>query len=188
LAAGKEFIAEDPVHVVVASESPAIYDHHGRMIEPKRRRLFAKFQRGQAPVYAQKVALSTFGFRKIHEGISRERWFGYYDSKAAQKQNDWTPDEHDRIVARLTELGYLEVQPEKAAAPWPAYDKLTVQGQRTVDKVAEKIVAKITEDGYDPAEVLAYEQQNANRDAVVAAVAALLPSVEDGEPEPLVAA
>ena len=178
MAAGKEFIAEDPVHVVIASEAPAIYDHRGRMVEPKRRKLFAKFQRGVAPSYAQKVALATFGFRKIHEGIARERWFGYYNSRDAQRQHDWTEEEHELIVQRLTELGYLTVEPEKLSAPWPNYDNL---------RSAEKIAAKVQEDGYDPALVLEYENQNKARPDVVAALEALLPA-QDEEPEPLVAA
>lgn len=185
MAAGKEFIAEDPVHVVVASEQPAIYDGRGNMVQPKRRRVYAKFVRGAAPVYAQQVALESFSFRKIHQGIARERWFGYYNSKDAQRQFDWTEEEHDLIVRRLTEQGYLEVQPKKVAPPWPAYDKLVTHGQRKIEHVVEKIVAKVTEDGYDPAAVVAYEQQNLNRAEVLAALAAL---TAEEEPEPLIAA
>lgn len=184
MAAGKEFISEDPTRVVVASEQAAIYDGKGHMVQPKRRRLYAQFQRGIAPPYAQQVALATFGFRKIHQGIERERWFGYYNSKDAQQINSWTEDEHDQIVQRLTDLGYLEVKPVKAKAPWPAYDKLVKQGQRTDAHVAAKIAEKVAEDGYDPAEVAAYERQNLNRPEVLA----VLEVAKDEEPEPLLAA
>lgn len=187
-----EFIAEDPVHVVVSSEQPAIYDTKGRMVQPKTRKLFAKFQRGIAPQYAIDVALATFGFRKIHQvsiggpEFPREKWFGYYSSRDAQQQNGWTDEEHDLIVARLRELGYIEVEPVKATPPWPAYDKLTAQGRRTVEMVAEKIVATVQDLELDAATVAAYERQNLNRPEVLAA---LEQSVEtEDEPDALVAA
>ncbi len=184
MAAGKEFIAEDPVHVVVASEQPAIYDGRGNMVQPKRRRVFAKFLRGEAPIHAQKVALETFSFRKIIQNFPRERWFGYFNSKDAQLQQGWTDEEHDLIVARLVEQGYLEVKPVKIAPPWPAYDKLVKQGQRTDAHVAAKIAEKVAEDGYDPAAVAEYERQNLNRPEVLA----VLDVSKDEEPEPLLAA
>lgn len=184
LASGKEFIAEDPVHVVVASEQQAIYDTSGRLIQPKRRKLFAKFQRGVASPAAIELALNTFSFNKIHQGIARERWFGYYNSREAQLQNNWSDDEHDLIVGRLVEQGYLEVVPVKALPPWPAYDKLVKQGQRSNEHVAQKIAEKVLEDGYDPALVAAYERQNLNRPEVLA----VLEVVKDEEPEPLLAA
>jgi len=68
-------------------------------------------------------------------------------------------------------------------APWPAYDSLVAQGRRTIDMVAEKIAATVTENGYDPAQVIAYEQANANRPLVVAALEQLTtPKVEEPEP------
>jgi len=180
-----EFIAEDPVHVVVASATEAIYDVRGRQIQPKTRRLYAKFERGRASEEAQRLALATFEFRKIHEGIDRERWFGSYNSELARIQNDWTKEEHDLIVARLREQGYLEVVPVTLTAPWPAYDKITVQGRRTIELVAQKIAETVAENGYDPAEVAAYERQNLNRPEVLAALTVPVP---EEDPEPLVAA
>lgn len=185
-----EFIAEDPVHVAVASEQPAIYDVKGRMVQPKTRRLFARFQRGAAPQYAIEVALATLDFRKIHQTVGggefpRERWFGYYDSRQAQQQNGWTEDEHDRIVGRLRELGYLEVEPKKATPPWPAYDKLVAHGRRTTEMVVQKILERVSEDGYDPAEVAAYEAQNLARPEVLAALTLEVPEEES---DPLIAA
>jgi hypothetical protein len=60
-----QFIAEDPVHVVVRNESPALIDAKtGRTVRLAQRRLFAKFQRGTAPEWAQKIALETFEFRR----------------------------------------------------------------------------------------------------------------------------
>lgn len=186
-----EFIAEDPVHVVVSSEQPPIYDVKGRMVQPKTRKVWAKFQRGIAPQYAIDVALKSFGFRKIHQvsigggEFPRERWFGYYNSREAQREHGWTDDEHEMIVERLRSAGYLEVEPVKMAPPWPSYDKLVAQGRRTPEMVVEKILAKIEEDGYDPAVVAAYERQSLNRPEVVAALES--PVVEDEEADTLVA-
>ena len=182
-----EFIAEDPVHVAVASEQQAIYDNKGRQVEPKQRRVFAKFVRGVAPEYAQKVALEAFSFRKIHEGIEKARWFGYYNSRDAQQQFGWTEAEHDLIVAKLRERGYQEVQPVRAPAPWPAYDALKAHGQRKIEHVVEKILAAITDLGVDPQVVLEYEKQNLNRQEIVDAIT-VLTAGEESEAEPLIAA
>lgn len=61
-------------------------------------------------------------------------------------------------------------EPPVLRAPWPAYDKI---GQGA----AAKIPATVRDLGLDPSYVIAYEEQNKNRDGVIAALKALL--VED---------
>jgi hypothetical protein len=64
----------------------------------------------------------------------------------------------------------LAAEPVTLAPPWPAYDKLVVQGRRTIDLVVEKIAATVSENGYDPALVAEYERQNLNRREVLEAL------------------
>lgn len=117
------------------------------------------------------------------------RWrFSVGDTNEWAQEQEWTAKEKAEYEARLrSEAGehYIVVEEVKIPAPWPAYDKLVVHGQRKIEHVVEKIVAKVKEDEYDVDQVLAYERQNLNRDAVIAA----LSSLKEPEPEePLIAA
>jgi hypothetical protein len=81
---------------------------------------------------------------------------------------------------------YLRVDAPQMVAPWPAYPKLVAGGRgNTTASVVEKIVAKVREDEYDPAEVIAYERQNLNRPDVIAALEELVVAAVD---EPVVVA
>lgn len=104
-----------------------------------------------------------------------------YDTDVAAKVEQWDKPTQDFVEDYLLnhELhgkSFVMVEAQKAAAPWPAYDKLTVQGRRTIDLVVAKIVEKIEEDGYQPADVLAYERENLNRPEIIDAVEALEPA------------
>jgi hypothetical protein len=171
------WIAEDPVYVLVRNETEAIYDTQGRQISPKQRHVFAKFKRGGAPGWALRKGLETFEFRKMPErGVSKQQWLAYYDVKEDASQMGWTEEEQAAIVATLDGAGghaALRIAPDKLAAPWPKYDSLKVQGQRTIEKVAEKIAETVLELGLDPASVVAYEQENLGRSEVVNALTAL---------------
>ena len=177
-----QWIAEDPIHVVIRNEEPALYDTQGRLVKPAQRRVWAKFRRGTAPKWANEVAKDHFDFRKMPErGVSAEQWLAYYDVKEDALEQGWTEEEQEAIVQRLGVVAHAAVPVEapRMVAPWPAYDKLVAKGARTEEKVAEKVAEKIMEDGYDARAVLAYEQENLNRPLVVAAVEALLVPVEE---------
>lgn len=82
---------------------------------------------------------------------------------------------------------FIRVDQPAVAAPWPAYPKLVAgRGRGTSSEfIVEKIVEKVREDEYDPAEVIAFERQNLARPDVIAALEALV----EAEPvEPVVAA
>lgn len=186
-----QWIAEDPIHVVVRNEQDAIYDTHGRLVQPKQRRVYAKFERGTAPAWAVDLARQAdLQFRAMPErGVTVQQWLSYYDVKQDQLRNGWTDEEVEEIVRRVDEVAHAAIrcEPPRLKAPWPAYDKLVAQGQRTIDKVAAKIAEKVQEDGYSPHEVVAYERQNLNREQVIAALEALLEPVEEAT-ETIVAA
>lgn len=82
---------------------------------------------------------------------------------------------------------YVLVEQPKVEAPWPSYDNIVVHGQRKIEHVAAKIAEKVAEDGYDPAEVVAYERQNLNRPEVIEAVEALTASTPEPDDDLIVA-
>jgi uncharacterized protein YciI len=81
---------------------------------------------------------------------------------------------------------YWLYEQRAAAAPWPAYDKLVVQGRRTVENVAEKIALMTLDMGLDPEDVLAYEREHLNRPQVVETLEGL--SSTEAEEEELITA
>lgn len=186
-----QWISEDPIHVVVRNEEPALHDTQGRLVKPAQRRVYAKFNRGTAPGWASEIGVKSFEFRRMPErGIAKEQWLAYYDVREDAQRMGWTEEEQEAIISRLEEVVHavLPVEPPRLSAPWPAYDKLVPQGKRTIDMVAAKIVEKVEEDGYNPVDVLEYEKQNLNRVEVVVALEALIAPVAEGETEVSVAA
>lgn len=179
-----QFIAEDPVHVVCRVASDPLYDTNGRMVKQGARGLHAKFTRGTAPEFAREIGLRTFTFKKMPEGgVDAEQWLAFYDSVEAAGQFNWNDEERKAIEAKLLQVdGVVAVERPRQPAPWPNYDAIVAaKGGLTSQQVVEKIVAKVTEDGYDPAVVIAYEHERERpRKTVIAALEALLP--EDAPP------
>lgn len=168
-----QFIAEDPIQVVIRNEVPPVVDPGGRgIIRAAQRRLSAKFTRGIAPDWARTVGLETFGFKKMPEGVTAGQWLAYYDSVEAQDAFGWNDEERKAIEAKLQTIAdVIVVEKPRLAPPWPAYDKIVgKQGVLTSAQVVEKIVGKVEEDGYDPAEVIAYERENRHRKSVISAL------------------
>jgi hypothetical protein len=113
----------------------------------------------------------------MYEGEDLTTRFSYYDTDEQAFFNKWSPEKKVEIEKNLNDQqnsDYFRCDKPKRPAPWPAYDKLVKQGQRTIALVAEKIAAKVTEDGYDPENVIAYETENLNRPEVVDALKKLL--------------
>jgi hypothetical protein len=159
------------------------------MVEKKRRRVFAKFERVVAPKWVRELdVVKTLRMDQRPSNVLRENWLAYYDLSGDAQRNGWNAEEQAAIVERLNRTeGAIPVERPKLSPPWPAYDKLTVHGRRTAAIVAEKIAETVKENGYDPAYVIAYETENANREEVIAAVAATV-DVEETEDEPLITA
>ena len=163
-----QYLAETPLHCVIRSEIPAIYNTKDQMISPKQRRVFAKFKRGQAPLWAQEIARTLgWAFRGMPEGVTVEQWVSFYDSKEAQEEQGWTDEEHAAIVEKLDQnVSVRRVEPPKVPAPWPTYDTFEGSSVELAERVAEL--------GLDPHAVIAYEQQNQNRTRVLTQLAKLL--------------
>ena len=99
-----------------------------------------------------------------------------------------TADLIDAFLDGREECGvdFIRVDQPAVVAPWPAYPKLVAGGRgNTSASVVEKIIEKVQEDGYDAAEVIAYELQNLARPDVIAALEALVPT---DAVEPVIAA
>lgn len=185
-----QFIDEDAVHVVVRSETPALYDPATRqMVAAKRRRVYAKFTRGTAPSYAIELAKQMFGFNKKPAEIAVERWCAFYDSKQAQYEFGWTDEEREAIEERLIRQGYVQAEKPKLPAPYRNYDahRKTV-GKRTIEHVIADITATFEAAGFDIDAAAAYEAENGNSPEVLAALAALKPAAEPEAEEQVIAA
>lgn len=80
---------------------------------------------------------------------------------------------------------FLMVEKPQLAAPWPNYDKVKGGGAgRTTAKVISEQVQEL---GLDPADVMAYERDNANREEVLAALSKLEKLLEPVEEELVIA-
>lgn len=107
----------------------------------------------------------------------------YFDSVVAQEQNGWTDEERELVEKQLilTSNRWPEavqvVQRAAAVAPWPTYDSMH----------HSKIVQFAVDLGLVE-QALVYEQENKNRESVVAGLTARLGSVPDGDEEQELAA
>ena len=155
----------------------------------------AQFRRNDYTDYEKQVA-----YEKLGSELNRGSRLG--DDMVTPIPNDDRIDTFDtaliddlKLRARVEELmlahpdhgrDFLHVEQPKLTKPWPRYDELKAGGRgRTAELVVEQIMAKITEDGYLPDDVLAYERQNLNRPDVVEALEGLTRAKDEA---PLVAA
>ena len=181
------------LRVTIRAAKPALYDDRGNLTREKIRGLTAEFTRGGCPEWAKPIVFSTFEFRGIPDGVSREYRLGTFDSFQAQQDMRWSDEERELVERELVRIAqitrdFIIVQKPRVAAPWPTYDDLQVVGRRTAAIVAEKVVDVIRATGVNPDSVVQYELENANRPEVVAAVRAFKVEGQASEPEEQVVA
>lgn len=97
-----------------------------------------------------------------------------FDTEEHEAAKHWTPEEREGFEKQLLEhflhgRDYIHVEQPKLPAPWPGYDKI---------KDVKTLVAKVKELEFDVEDVVAYERQNQNREAVIEALQAV--DAEDG--------
>ena len=171
------------LQVVCRLEEP-ITDTHGTFIG-KKKRLVAQFTRGGAPAWVIEEAVKRFSFKGRAEGEPIAMMIGVFDSAQTAKQFRWSDDEHDAVVRHLRETAnpyWFIAEEPRVDAPWPTYDKLVAQGQRTAEKVAEKNLEIAESTGIDVEALVAYERQNRNDPRILAAYEAAVraePAVEE---------
>lgn len=179
------FMSERQPAITVRSQKKVYSPKTGEHIDTIRQ-LVAEFRKGGVPTWALPIAENTFKMGGKPPGLPPQVWLNTYDSDLDAKERGWTEEEKALIEAKLRSKGYIvEIVPTKPVAPWPTYDKIVVQGKRTIVHVAEKIASEVSEGGIDPADVIVYERANLNRAEVIAALEGL--SAEEEEAEPLVA-
>jgi len=95
----------------------------------------------------------------------------------------WIDDPDDRRLAEESLLEnpqygswYIKVEKQPVPAPWPNYDKVRRRGNKTI---AEIIVERVREDGYDVGHVIAYEISKLNREDVLEALNAYQKELDD---------
>jgi len=114
----------------------------------------------------------------VFDSVECQRLQGFDDAKRV---------ELEQFLLNRPECGvdYILVEAPRLAPPWPTYDSFRgVRGLPT----AEAIAKRVQEDGYEVAEVHAYERQNQNRQEVLDALEALLLEEPAGEQEELIEA
>jgi len=134
----------------------------------------AMFQEGQLLPHERELALTRFSFNGSYQEIDEvttvapDYRIGAFDTIQAQIDNQWTDEERRQVEDELTKLAEaspneLLLVPETVLPPpWPRYDSF--------EGSLDKLIAKITDDGYVLADVLAYERANQNRENVIDAL------------------
>lgn len=105
-------------------------------------------------------AVATEG---VHNVLYR---VGRYDTDERAALYGWDAETKAAVEANLRKkdgygVDFIESVPPAQQAPWPNYNRFS-----SVEKILERVV----EDGYDPNHVLAFEQENKNRQEIVAAL------------------
>jgi hypothetical protein len=104
-----------------------------------------------------------------------------FDTRLAQMEVGWSDEERETVEQALSAIAIrtpgdvLLIEEKRAEPPWPTYD--TYNGTRV------QFLKKLHEDGYELADVLAYERENQNRDEVVATLEQALEAEPDTTPE-----
>lgn len=183
------FVAEDEERILVRTSKNIFSQATGEKtgVLPT---IWFQSRRGVAPDWAVHEAVKFFSFDKRPRpgsdggaDIPVERWCVYVDTAEWQE----TFKHPDEIRERLEELlsanaRWLEVTPPAQKPPWPNYDDLTVQGQRTAGKVAERNLETAALTGVSVEDLIVYEEATLKREGVLAAYRAALPE-ESAEPE-----
>ncbi len=156
----------------VREEKPQRLGPYGEQL-PEQKGLSADFSPDLRTDEDVALAKSTFDFRGLPiwengQTIDPTYRIAVFDSEVAALQNQWTQEEHDLVVETLRHNGpigqmYIEVVPAPAEKPWNGYDEL---------EDADRIVELALGIGADLDQVIAYESQNENREAVVEALGA----------------
>lgn len=147
---------------------------------------------GPPSIYERETAEKTMVFQGVAQEmdevtpVSLQARIGVFDTEVAQQLRGWSDEQREWIEQKLIGSGdlgsqFILVEQARAPKPWPKYDELRAVGRRTVKDVAEKIAAMTQDLGIDPADVVAYERENANRPEVLEALAAVGVEVVEDE-------
>lgn len=166
------------------------WDDRAQVSKVVQQGIIAEFEQGLITEYELELGYKHLGpfkglptYEDEVTTVSPRKLIRVYDTDQRAEAEHWTKKTHEFVDEflrnhELNGTNFIIVETPKRPAPWPAYDKLTGKTADELAALAERIALKVIEDEYDPAEVLAYERDNANRDAVTAALEHLVPVAE----------
>src|SRR5262249_29629516 len=140
--------------------------------------LDAMFHEGRLLPNERELAVTHWAFNGSYQErdevttVAPDYRIGAFDSIETQLDRQGTNEERKQVEAELVSLAErypndLMVVPETVLAPpWPRYDSF--------EGSTDKLLAKISEDGYAVSDVLAYERANQNREDVITALEQML--------------
>jgi hypothetical protein len=151
----------------------------------------------QRPIYAifaldgvtgeeRSLARAHFSFNGFYQNedlvtiVEPDYRISLFDSEVAQRREGWSDEERLMVEAELIEKArlfpddLLVIEEVRLTPPWPNYDSFS--------GAQPELLEKIHSDGYDYADVLAYERQAQNRPEVIAALERMLEEEPDTTP------
>lgn len=141
-------------------------DRNGNVVEySDTKPILAQFEQSGLMKWEEEAALEAFNFSGLAEGVHPLTTVGVYDSEIAVQ---YVADKSEReakqklIDDRLSELQkqfpsqFIIVEKPALPKPWPSYDETDLDEIESVMKVT----------GVSPADVIAYENENAQRPEV----------------------
>ncbi len=152
--------------------------------------IWLNLERGTAPDWAVAEAMKLFKFASRPSpgsiggvDIPVEQWCVYVDTEQWGAQHNHSPEIIERANLILgSSSDMAAVEPPVLRPPWPSYAKMTVQGSRTADKVAERNLATALEIGVFAQELIDYEEATLNRVDVIAAYEAAIEADRQDDP------
>lgn len=132
-----------------------------QIIQPSR---VCVFQPGRLYPWERDEAIAHFQFKALGDDENPFFRLSVWDSEWGYLAG-WTPEEVERVVAKLRDKqgqDFIEVVKPAARLPWPTYNAQT----------GEEVIATQEATGADPALVIAYEEENANRKGIINAMTA----------------
>ncbi len=149
---------------------------------PQRAQVHAQFDNGGLLAHEEELALKTFNFTGLPEGVNPLTRVGVFDTEAYCLNHYENEKERTEMQAqidqRLRELQprfpqqFIIVETPAAAKPWPSYDE---DSPEDILKLQERLA-------FDPSLVRRYEEENEGRAEIIEPMQELeAASVQEGE-------
>lgn len=140
--------------------------------------IIASFQQGGLTDKDREHALSSFSPRGLPDQNlpgtpGFDKYFSIYDTDLEASLKGWDEDTKEKVEKFMTNYRpafgreYILVEQPRLERPWPTYEDLDAEDiPRTVELL-----------GLNPADVVAYERENRNRETLIAELELLLEPV-----------
>lgn len=176
-------VSNKPVLTIHVKPEEPILDAKGVLVGQSRR-LTVQFIRGAVPDWALRQ-VEDFTPTGQPMDFPREMMLGWFSSAEEAQRLNWTDDEHEFVVRKLTEDAnpyFRIVEVPRVDAPFPKIEDFRPRGSRTPAVAAEKLLAVCENAGIDLRDVELYLRQEGWDQRVIDAVhAALVASEAEAE-------